>query len=80
VNELEDVEQFIKFIKTAKGLNIMKSKLAKIDKKAISIVFTKLVQCLPILMIDPYANFFCKDFFTFCCSLQRNNILLSVKK
>ena len=69
---------FVNIIKTHRGSRIFQNYLKNTHSDIIHQIFTEINLSLIELIIDPYANYFCKRFFNFLNQKDRIDFLLSI--
>ena len=69
---------FVNIIKTHRGSRIFQNYLKNTHSDIIHQIFTEINPSLIELIIDPYANYFCKRFFNFLNQKDRIDFLLSI--
>ena len=70
---------FVSVIKTHKGSIIFQNYLKNTHSEILHQIFLEISNYLPELIIDPYANYFCKKFFTYLNQKDRIDFLNSIK-
>ena len=70
---------FVSVIKTHKGSIIFQNHLKNTHSEILHQIFLEISNYLPELIIDPYANYFCKKFFTYLNQKDRIDFLNSIK-
>jgi hypothetical protein len=70
--------QVAEFANTPNGSRILQRKLNGSSQEEIQFLLEKIMQFLPNIMTNSFGNYFCKELFQFCSSLQRNEIFKSV--
>ena len=70
---------FVSVIKTHKGSIIFQNHLKNTHSEILHQIFLEISNYLPELIIDPYANYFCKKFFTYLNQKDRIEFLNSIK-
>jgi hypothetical protein len=70
---------FVSVIKTHKGSIIFQNYLKNTHSEILHQIFLEISIYLPELIIDPYANYFCKKFFTYLNQKDRIDFLNSIK-
>ena len=69
----------VDIIKTHKGSRIFQNYLKNTHSDILHQIFTEINPFLNELLIDPYANYFCKKFFTFINQKDRIDFLKTIK-
>ena len=70
---------FVNIIKTHKGSRIFQNYLKNTHSDILHQIFLEVNPYLQELLIDPYANYFCRKFFTFLNQKDRTDFLLSIE-
>ena len=70
---------FVNIIKTHKGSRIFQNFLKNTHSDILHQIFLEINPYLKELLIDPYANYFCRKFFTYLNQKDRTDFLLSIE-
>ena len=70
---------FVNIIKTHKGSRIFQNYLKNTHSDILHQIFLEVNPYLKELLIDPYANYFCRKFFTFLNQKDKTDFLLSIE-
>ena len=70
---------FVNIIKTHKGSRIFQNYLKNTHSDILHQIFIEVNPYLKELLIDPYANYFCRKFFTFLNQKDKTDFLLSIE-
>ena len=70
---------FINVIKSHKGSRIFQNYLKNTHSDILHQILNEILPCLNELIIDPYANYFCKKLFTYLNQKDRNEYLNAIK-